>query len=40
MLLALVHAASGEIQAERVSDADAEPALVDTVLGAVSAGPR
>jgi len=40
MLLALVHAASGELQAERVSDADAEPALVATVLGALSGGAR
>jgi AcrR family transcriptional regulator len=40
MLLALVHAASGELQAERVSDADAEPALVATVLGALSGGGR
>jgi len=35
MLLALVHAASGELQAERVSAADAEPALIATVLGAL-----
>jgi AcrR family transcriptional regulator len=40
MLLALVHAASGELQAERVTDADAEPALVSTVLGALSGGRR
>jgi TetR/AcrR family transcriptional repressor of mexCD-oprJ operon len=38
MLLALVHAASGELQAGRVTDSDAEPALVATVLGALSAG--
>jgi AcrR family transcriptional regulator len=36
MLLALVHAASGELQAGRVTDAGAEPALVATVLGALS----
>lgn len=40
MLLALVHAASGELQAGRVTDADAEPALVATVLGALSGRPR
>src|SRR3954465_6705218 len=37
MVMALIHAASGELGARRVSDADAEPALVATVLGAVSA---
>jgi AcrR family transcriptional regulator len=37
MLMALVHAASGELGAGRVDDADAGPALVATVLGAVSA---
>ena len=35
MLLALMHAASGELHAGNVTDADAEPALVDTILGAV-----
>jgi TetR/AcrR family transcriptional regulator, mexCD-oprJ operon repressor len=40
MLLALVHAASGELRAERVSDADAEAALVAAVLGALSGGAR
>ena len=35
MLLALTHAFSGELRAERVADVDAEPALVDTILGAV-----
>ena len=40
MLLALVHAASGELQAGRVTEADAEPALVATVLGALSGRPR
>jgi AcrR family transcriptional regulator len=37
MLMALMHAASGELGTGRVSDDDAEPALVATVLGAVSA---
>jgi AcrR family transcriptional regulator len=37
MLIALMHAASGELGAARVNDADAEPALVATILGAVSA---
>jgi TetR/AcrR family transcriptional repressor of mexCD-oprJ operon len=36
MLLALIHAASGELRAARIPDADAEAALVATVLGAVS----
>ena len=40
MLLALIHAASGELGAGRVDDADAEPALVATVLGALTGGPR
>jgi AcrR family transcriptional regulator len=35
MLLALVHAASAELRAGRVAEADAERALVTTVLGAV-----
>jgi AcrR family transcriptional regulator len=38
MLLALIHAASGELQAGRVTGADAEPALVATILGALSGG--
>jgi len=37
MLMAVIHAASGEVGAARVSDAQAEPALVATVLGAVAA---
>jgi TetR/AcrR family transcriptional repressor of mexCD-oprJ operon len=37
MLLALIHAASGELGAGRVEQADAEPALVATILGAVTA---
>jgi TetR/AcrR family transcriptional regulator, mexCD-oprJ operon repressor len=37
MVLALIHAASGELGARRVTDADAERALIGTVLGAVSA---
>ena len=40
MVLALVHAASGEIGAGRIDDARAEPALVATVLGAVNGGRR
>jgi AcrR family transcriptional regulator len=39
MMLALVHAASGEVQAGRVPDDQAEAALVSTVLGAL-AGPQ
>jgi AcrR family transcriptional regulator len=39
MLMALIHAASGELGAGRVNDADAGTALVATVLGAVTAGP-
>ena len=40
MLMALMHAASGELGAGRTSDADAGPALVATILGAVSASQR
>jgi TetR/AcrR family transcriptional repressor of mexCD-oprJ operon len=40
MLMALMHAASGELGAGRVNDADAGPALVATILGAVAAGQR
>ena len=40
MLLALMHAASGELRAGHVTDTDAEPALVDIVLGALSEGRR
>ena len=40
MLLALMHAASGELHAGNVTDTDAEPALVDTILGAVSGARR
>jgi TetR/AcrR family transcriptional regulator, mexCD-oprJ operon repressor len=36
MLMALMHAASGELGAGRVTDADAATALVATILGAVS----
>ena len=36
MLMALIHAASGELGAGRVTDADAATALVATILGAVS----
>jgi TetR/AcrR family transcriptional repressor of mexCD-oprJ operon len=35
MLLALMHAASGELHAGNVTDTDAETALVDTILGAL-----
>ena len=38
MLMALMHAASGELRAGHVTDADAEPALVATILGALNAG--
>jgi AcrR family transcriptional regulator len=38
MLLALVHAASGEVRAGRMRAADADTALVASVLGAVRAG--
>ena len=38
MLMALIHAGSAELRARRVPEADAEAALVATVLGAV-AGP-
>jgi AcrR family transcriptional regulator len=37
MLMALMHAASGELRAGRVTGADAEPALIAAILGAVSA---
>jgi AcrR family transcriptional regulator len=37
MLLALIHAASGEVRAGRITEADAELALLDSVLGAVRA---
>src|ERR671910_2080748 len=37
MLLALIHAASAELQANRLTAAEIESALVTTVLGAVSA---
>jgi TetR/AcrR family transcriptional repressor of mexCD-oprJ operon len=39
MLMALIHAASAELQAARIADTHAEAALVNTVLGAVSARP-
>ena len=39
MLMALVHAASGELRAGRVGEADAEAALVASVLGAIGSGP-
>lgn len=39
MVLALVHAASAEVRAGRVAAAQAEPALVATVLGALSPPP-
>jgi hypothetical protein len=37
MLIAIVHAASGELQARRLPDAAIETALVATLLGARSA---
>jgi AcrR family transcriptional regulator len=39
MLMALVHAASGELSAGRVTDAEAGQALVATILGALSTEP-
>jgi TetR/AcrR family transcriptional regulator, mexCD-oprJ operon repressor len=39
MLLALIHAASGELQAKRVPAAEIESALLTTVLGALGANP-
>ena len=39
MLMALIHAASGELGAGRVDDAAAGPALVATILGAVTTRP-
>jgi hypothetical protein len=38
-LLALIHAASGELQAKRLRAAEIESALVATVLGALGATP-
>jgi AcrR family transcriptional regulator len=38
MVMALIHAASGELSAGRLNDADAGTALVATILGAVTAG--
>jgi AcrR family transcriptional regulator len=40
MLIALMHAASGELGAGRVDEGDAEAALVATILGAVTARPE
>jgi TetR/AcrR family transcriptional repressor of mexCD-oprJ operon len=40
MLMALMHAASGELGAGHVNDTDTGPALVTTILGAVTAGQR
>jgi AcrR family transcriptional regulator len=39
MLMALIHAASAELQTARIPDAQAETALVDTALGAIGARP-
>jgi AcrR family transcriptional regulator len=39
MLMALIHAASGELGAGRVDDADAGTALVATILGALTSSP-
>ena len=38
MLMALIHAASGELRSGQVTEADAPPALVATILGALGAG--
>jgi len=40
MLMALIHAASGELRAGHVDDADAGTALVATILGALNGGSR
>jgi AcrR family transcriptional regulator len=40
MLLALIHAASGELQAGRIARSDAESALLATTLGALSGRAR
>ncbi len=40
MIMALIHAGSGELRAGRVTEAGAEAAMVATVLGAVLAPPR
>ena len=42
MLLAMVHAASSELRAQRISEGEIQAALVTTVLGALapSGGPR
>ena len=37
MLMALIHAASAELQAARIDDRHAEDALVSTVVGALGA---
>jgi len=39
-IMALVHAASGELQAGRLAATAVEPALIDTVLGALGPVPR
>ena len=38
MMLALIHAASAELRAGRLSSEQVESALIGSVLGAVSAG--
>ena len=40
ILMALIHAASGELGAGRLNDADAQAALIATILGALGAGRR
>jgi AcrR family transcriptional regulator len=40
MLMALLHAASGELRSGQVTEADAGPALVATILGALGGGRR
>jgi hypothetical protein len=40
MVLALIHAASSEVDAGSAAPEEIEPALVATVLGAVGAGRR
>jgi AcrR family transcriptional regulator len=40
MLMALMHAASGELRSRQVTEADAGPALLATILGALGGGRR
>ena len=40
MLLAIVHAASGEVQSGRIAEADVEAAMLSTAMNALTAGQR